>query len=598
MRSHCLSSVWISAAVSLTGVGVCLFGGSAALGQEAECGTMESDPETWPDPSQFPPLPAECFGPGGPGPNVCTDDGCIFDVLVVYTPAARDGALALGTTINAVIDQAVLRMNEAFVKSEIQSFIRLVGTLEVPYDESLDDDGLDALGCLGSSSCMPQVHVLRNELKADVVSLFVTVIPGPTAGITTIGGSFNVVQWALAGGQSNWIFAHEMGHDLGARHQISLCTPATSYCHAYVRTTPPAIRTIVSNGGYRIQHYSNPDVSFSGVPTGTATCANNARCIREKLPALAFNNRVSDCNLNEICDAQDIAVGTSQDCEHNGIPDECEDKLACCLEGVCTYRTELCCLYQGGTFQGVYCDEDCNANGVPDACESPGACCRGTDCFVFPQDCCIASGGTYRGAGTRCFGDDNQNGTPDGCESEPLGACCVGGMKCAVFVESYCTSVGGTFGGAGTYCEDCNGNGWPAPCESPATREYGACCDFEGGCTIATECSCQSQFLGAGTTCGAAAGACCTGATCTVVAQGCCSSQGGAFKGANTDCQDCTFNGVADACEAPVRACCLSEDGPCELRTQLCCILDEGFWFGSQSQCHPWTCGTINGPSP
>jgi hypothetical protein len=342
-------------------------------------------------------------------------------------------------------------------------------------------------------------------------------------GIVGDNKSFNVVQWNYAAADGSWVFAHEMGHDLGAGHQVGIpCTPTAGQCHAYVYNGPPgpSFRTIMrSVAGGNIQHYSNPNVSYLGVPTGYAGCANNAWCIRDRAPG-AGHRRRSDCNLNGICDAHDTAVGYSADCDRNGIPDECSingGAGVCCVDGVCidTDISELCCLYRGGMFGGYLsdfstCGQDCNVNGVDDACESPGACCYsdyGTYCNVIPEDCCIASGGTFRGAGTRCGGDlECHNGVPDGCESgpwDPLGACCFAGVEvyCEVMLASCCASVGGTFGGAGTYCEDCNRNGWPAPCEGPATQEYGACCNGEGACIIATECSCPGSFFGVGTVC-------------------------------------------------------------------------------------------------
>ena len=33
---------------------------------------------------------------------------------------------------------------------------------------------------------------------------------------------------------------------------------------------------------------------------------------------------IADCNRNGIADAQDLALGTSSDCNGNGYPDECE----------------------------------------------------------------------------------------------------------------------------------------------------------------------------------------------------------------------------------------------------------------------------------
>jgi len=206
------------------------------------------------------------------------------------------------------------------------------------------------------------------------------------------------------------------------------------------------------------------------------------------------------CIIATHCSCQGLFMGVGTVCQ--------SDVGACCLNGTCTLKTELCCLYQGGMFKGGPCGTDCNVNGVDDACESPRACCAGTGCSVIPEDCCIASGGTFRGADARCGDDNNFNGLPDGCEagtSNPLGACCYGGMRCEVFLKSTCAASGGTFGGAGTYCEDCNRNGWPAPCEGFGTREFGACCKEDGGCNIATQCSCHGEFAGVGLTCNSCA---------------------------------------------------------------------------------------------
>jgi len=579
--------------ISLIGVSICLLGVSAALAQDPGCGVMESDPEGYVDPEAYSPLPEQCFGPGGPDSTQCTDDGCVIDILVMYTPAARIAAQAAGTPINDVIGEAVDAMNIAFENSLIQSFMRLVGTAELDYFESDYSTASEALTCFATSSCMPLAGVLRDRLKADMSSLFLTGIPGNLGGIAYVPGNSSLVLWNYAVGNGFWGFAHEAGHNLGAGHQVGvLPTTVPRYCHAYVHSQSPAFRTIEANGTPpKILHYSNPAVSYLDVPTGTPPIpptqpsADNARCIRHFAPSRA-DRRLSDCNLNGDCDSHEIAVGTSQDCEHNGIPDECDNNGgtgACCLDGTCTSKTELCCLYQGGMYQGGDCGEDCNLNAVDDACESPGACCAGNGCNVIPEDCCIASGGTFKGEGARCGEDYDSNNIPDGCDSEPLGACCYGGMLCLVASESWCAAFGGTFGGAGTYCEDCNGNGWPAPCEGPTTQEYGACCTPEGECSIATECSCHGEFLGAGSACGAPTGACCVGTECMVESQACCTNAGGAFKGANTDCQDCNGNDVPDACESGA-VCCLS-DGSCVVWTESCCAEAAGTFLSEAAYC-------------
>ena len=76
-----------------------------------------------------------------------------------------------------------------------------------------------------------------------------------------------------------------------------------------------------------------------------------------------------DCNVNNVLDTCDIAGGTSDDYDLNGVPDECED---------------------------------CNENGVPDACDLPDGCATG-DCANHPNGC---------GASDDCQPDD----VPDECQ--------------------------------------------------------------------------------------------------------------------------------------------------------------------------------------
>ncbi|MCH8880447.1 MAG: VCBS repeat-containing protein [Planctomycetes bacterium] len=64
---------------------------------------------------------------------------------------------------------------------------------------------------------------------------------------------------------------------------------------------------------------------------------------------------LNDCNNNGIDDDQDIAEGTSADCNGNEVPDECED----CNENG---QADSCDIDDGTS-------EDCNGNGVPDECE-------------------------------------------------------------------------------------------------------------------------------------------------------------------------------------------------------------------------------------
>ena len=87
----------------------------------------------------------------------------------------------------------------------------------------------------------------------------------------------------------------------------------------------------------------------------------------------------NDCQPNGILDDQDIAHGTSQDCNRNGVPDECE--------------------------------ADCNGNGAADSCDIDLGFSRDCNVNGVPDECEIAAGTSQ---------DCNANGIPDDCEWRAL----------------------------------------------------------------------------------------------------------------------------------------------------------------------------------
>ena len=102
----------------------------------------------------------------------------------------------------------------------------------------------------------------------------------------------------------------------------------------------------------------------------------------------------ADCNSNEIPDSCDIAAGTSADTNGNGIPDEC-DVADCNNNGIPDDQD-----IANGT------EADCNSNAVPDSCDIAGG---SVDCDLdgVPDSCELASG-----SGLDC----NSNGTLDNCD--------------------------------------------------------------------------------------------------------------------------------------------------------------------------------------
>ena len=97
------------------------------------------------------------------------DDGAIFDLLVLYTPAARTAAGGTDGAIQSRINLGVTETNTAYANSGIVPRLRLVGAELVSYTES-SDLGLDLDAVTGSSDgLMDAVHARRDALGADLV---------------------------------------------------------------------------------------------------------------------------------------------------------------------------------------------------------------------------------------------------------------------------------------------------------------------------------------------------------------------------------------------------------------------------------------------
>ncbi len=216
----------------------------------------------------------------------------------------------------------------------------------------------------------------------------------------------------------------------------------------------------------------------------------------------------ADCNANGVYDPNDIADGTSEDCNENFIPDECDldpgdpdgdgQTSGDLNENDVPDECEPDCNGNGVPDDkdiGDQTSNDLNANGIPDECEPD---CNGNnipdELDVDPADPdgnqAVSPDCNGNGVPDECEGDCNTNGVPDDCDIDPADP---DGDEA---VSPDCNA-----NGIPDECDlsrpilrslDCNDNGVPDECdlaECPPGETSCADCNANGfldGCDIAS----------------------------------------------------------------------------------------------------------------
>jgi hypothetical protein len=207
------------------------------------------------------------------------DTGPIQSVYIYYSTNFLNHYGSRASAENAIAN-AVALANQGYINSGIPLTLELLGTKAVDYSDSgnlvTDLQNLTRFD-----------HTEASILGADLYHLFVN--SGSYCGVAYLGGSHGVTRRSCIGQHT---FAHEIGHNQGAGHNVEDGTGSTSYAHGYRYCDSGGFRTIMSYscGTPRINYFSSPLVMVNGRPTGVADSADNARRLRETAQPIANRN--------------------------------------------------------------------------------------------------------------------------------------------------------------------------------------------------------------------------------------------------------------------------------------------------------------------
>ncbi|MBC7812053.1 MAG: S8 family serine peptidase, partial [Burkholderiales bacterium] len=245
--------------------------------------------------------PANITNPSAPIEASAADTAGFVDILVVFTPAARNAEGGLTEMLSA-IEASVVTTNQSYANSGVTQRLRLVHAAEVPYNEtgSISAD-LDNI----TDELVTSVPDMRDTYNADVVT-FITA--GFQDGICGIGWlmteetpdfapfAYNVIrQPCMPGGIT---FAHELGHNMGLDHDLNNGggdgDGVFAYSNGY-QDTAGLFHTIMAysfNGPCgsfcpSLNRWSNPNQTFNGRPLGVAATADERRSLNETADTVA-----------------------------------------------------------------------------------------------------------------------------------------------------------------------------------------------------------------------------------------------------------------------------------------------------------------------
>ncbi|AZR22406.1 reprolysin-like metallopeptidase [Xanthomonas vasicola] len=242
----------------------------------------------------------------------------VVDVLVGYTPGlVRE--LGSVDAVNTRINYLVAVTNRAYMDSQVNGRLRLIGTQQVNYTDSTTDvAALQDLTEASGSSSLAALHSTRDTQGADLVTLLRPYSANQGAcGMAWLNGGglqsynsnmqgsgYSAVSDGTDEEAGNYCeditFAHEIGHNLGLAHDKADSGPgAFTYAYGWRQTLDEGsfntIMAYAADDQERVPYFANPHITLcNDNPCGDVDEADQTRALNITMPIAADFRPTSD----------------------------------------------------------------------------------------------------------------------------------------------------------------------------------------------------------------------------------------------------------------------------------------------------------------
>lgn len=241
----------------------------------------------------------------------------VIRVLILFTNSSLSLMDGEGSPYKQMLlkaYKAVNEANESFYNSQVNAHLELAYLGNTSYNES-NTSWINTMLRFSTNGdgYLDEVHTLRNKYKADVCVLFLNEPSacGLSQTIKAVDYTAFCMVYPYSECLEKFTTIHEIGHLVGCRHNLYADTTLTpyKYGHGLSPYRPDNglthWRTMMAYENQwcpsntacrRILYWSNPNITYNGMETGTTTYENNARVWNERASTVsAF--RTKDYNI-------------------------------------------------------------------------------------------------------------------------------------------------------------------------------------------------------------------------------------------------------------------------------------------------------------